>query len=150
MRLTTFTDFGLRALMRMASNPERAWSTADIADEFNISRHHLTKVMATLANVGIVETRRGSGGGAMLARPAHAISLGEVVRVLEQNQALVECFQSSGNTCIVTPVCRLKGYLAKAEDAFLKELDAHSLEDCALPPIVAGSDTPLQTIQNAL
>ena len=31
MRLTSFTDFGLRALMRMASEPDRAFSTADLA-----------------------------------------------------------------------------------------------------------------------
>lgn len=150
MRLTTFTDFGLRALMRMASNPERAWSTAEIADEFSISRHHLTKIMATLANAGIVETRRGSGGGATLSRPPSAIRLGEIVRVLERNQALVECFQASGNNCNITPVCRLKSYLGQAEEAFLKTLDAKTLADCSLQPMVPGSGVPSQEAKQSL
>ena len=139
MRLTSFTDYGLRALMRMASAPERAFSTAEIADEFGISRNHLNKVIQRLARHGFVATRRGAGGGAMLARPADEIGLGNLVRLLEKDQALVECFSSQG-ACCVTPVCRLKGKLYAAEMAFLAELDRCTLADIALPapvPVVA-------------
>ena len=132
MRLTSFTDFGLRALMRMASAPDRAFSTAEIADEFGISRNHLNKVIQRLARHGYVATRRGAGGGAMLARPAAEIGLGDLVRLLEQDQALVECFAPDG-ACCVTPVCRLKGRLYAAEAAFLAELDRSTLADIALP-----------------
>ena len=136
MRLTTFTDYGLRALMRIASDPDRSWSTVEIADEFGISRNHLTKAIAVLANAGILRTRRGSGGGATLAQPSKSIRLGHVVRVLEKDQALVECFKTSNNACTITPICRLKGYLSEAEDAFLTSLDAYTLADCMLPPSV--------------
>ncbi len=132
MRLTSFTDFGLRALMRMASAPDRAFSTAEIADEFRISRNHLTKIIQRLARHGIVTTRRGTGGGAMLARDAAEISLGEIVRLLEKDQSLVECFSPDG-ACSVFPVCRLKGKLQTAEAAFLQELDRSTLADIALP-----------------
>ncbi|RKF15349.1 Rrf2 family transcriptional regulator [Roseovarius spongiae] len=132
MRLTSFTDFGLRALMRMASAPERAFSTAEIADEFGISRNHLNKIIQRLARHGFVTTRRGTGGGATLARPASEIGLGDLVRLLEQDQALVECFSPDG-ACCVTPVCCLKGKLYAAEAAFLAELDRSTLADVALP-----------------
>lgn len=134
MRLTAFTDFGFRALMRIASEPDRAFSTAEIADEFGISRHHLTKTMAVLANAGFLTTRRGAGGGAMLARPAAQIGLGAVVRVLERDQPLVECFRVDGGACVITPQCRLKTYLSEAEAAFLAHLDDYTLADCALAP----------------
>ncbi|AZQ68659.1 Rrf2 family transcriptional regulator [Silicimonas algicola] len=137
MRLTSFTDYGLRALMRMASEPNRAFSTAEIADEFDVSRHHLNKIMQRLARRGIVATRRGAGGGAMLARPAAEIGLGDLVRLLEQDQALVECFSADGGCC-VTPICRLKHKLHYAEAAFLAELDRATLADIALPPPAAG------------
>lgn len=133
MRLTTFTDFGLRALMLISSDPNRAWSTVEIADKFGISRHHLTKVIAALANAGILKTRRGGGGGAMLALPANSIRLGRLVRVLEREQALVECYNASNNTCTITSICKLKGILGDAEAAFLTSLDAYTLSDCALP-----------------
>lgn len=132
MRLTSFTDFGLRALMRMASAPDRAFSTAELSQEFALSRHHLTKIMAALAQAGIVTTRRGGGGGAMLARPADQIGLGEVVRVLEAGQALVDCFAADGGSCSITGPCRLKARLRRAEAAFLSDLDRSSLADIAL------------------
>ena len=63
MRLTSFTDFALRALMRLAGDPDRSFSTNDIAAEFGISRNHLIKVVRDLANGGFVITQRGAGGG---------------------------------------------------------------------------------------
>ena len=136
MRLTSFTDYGLRALMRMAGAPGRAFSTAELAAEFDVSRNHLAKVISTLAGAGIVETRRGGGGGATLARPAVEIRIGEVVRLLEADQALVECF-GPGNACVLTPRCRLKARLAAAEAAFLAELDQSTLADCVYRPAPA-------------
>lgn len=133
MRLTSFTDFGLRALMRMASEPDRAHSTADLAEEFGISRNHLTKAIAAMASAGIVETRRGSGGGARLGRPADRLPLGDVVEVLERGSALVECFAADGGACVITPNCRLKGHLAEARRRFFDDLNRHTLADCVLP-----------------
>ena len=133
MRLTSFTDFGLRALMRMASAPDRGFSTAELASEFALSRHHLTKIMAALAQAGIVATRRGGGGGAVLAKPADQIRLGDIVRLLETGQPLVECFQASGGACTIMACCRLKARLRSAEAAFLADLDRSTLADVALP-----------------
>ena len=60
MRLTSYTDFGLRALMRLAAEPERSFTTDEIAGEFEISRHHLIKVVRGLAEAGYVTTQRGA------------------------------------------------------------------------------------------
>jgi len=133
MRLTSFTDYGLRMLMRMAGAPERPFSTAELAEEFRLSRNHLAKIMQCLARGGIIETRRGGGGGAALARPAGEIRLGAVVRLLEEGQPLVECFAPGGGACTIDGRCRLKVRLARAEAAFLADLDRESLADIALP-----------------
>lgn len=133
MRLTSFTDYGLRVLMRLAGAPGQTVTTEAIAAEFAISRHHLTKVVAALSGAGIVESQRGAGGGLRLARPAEAITIGEVVRLLEARQALVECFRADGGACALTPCCRLKGRLFQARAAFLRELDGATLADCAYP-----------------
>jgi Rrf2 family nitric oxide-sensitive transcriptional repressor len=138
MRLTAFTDYGLRALMRLAGEPERLFTTEEIAREFDISRHHLTKVVRELAEGGFVTTQRGAAGGFRLARAARDVSIGEVVRCLEARQALVECFRSDGGACALTPRCRLKGYLASATAAFLRELDKTSLADCVYSPRAAA------------
>ncbi len=133
MRLTSFTDYGMRMLMRMASAPDTAFSTAELADEFGLSRHHLTKIMQRLAQGGIVTTRRGGGGGAMLARAPQEVSVGSVVRLLEEGQPLVECFTATGGDCTITGCCRLKARLRSAEAAFLADLDRSTLADIALP-----------------
>lgn len=135
MRLTAFTDFGLRALMRLAGEPDRSFTTDEIATEFTISRHHLTKVVRELADAGFVRTQRGAGGGFRLARPSRSITLGEVVRTLERDQPLAECFRADGGACVLTPTCRLKKRLAAARDAFLKELESTTLADCAWPAL---------------
>jgi Rrf2 family nitric oxide-sensitive transcriptional repressor len=133
MRLTAFTDYGLRALMRLAGTPERLFTTAELAAELDISRNHLAKVVQDLSRAGYIETQRGSGGGFHLAMPARSITLGAVVRLLEQRHALVECFRADGGACTLTPQCRLKSRLGAARDAFLKELDGTTLAECAYP-----------------
>jgi len=134
MRLTSFTDYGLRALMRLAGEPERSFTTNELAREFAVSRNHLTKVVGDLAVAGFVETRRGSGGGVRLARPAEDISIGAVVRALEARHALVECFRADGGDCVLLPACRLKGRLTAAREAFLAELDGTRLSECIWRP----------------
>lgn len=138
MRLTSFTDYGLRMLMRMASAPERAFSTAELAREFGLSRNHLTKIMRRLARGGIVETRRGGGGGAILGRDPAEIRLGEVVRLLEEDQPLVECLGPGGGDCAIDGRCRLKARLRHAEARFMEDLDRSSLADIALPARAAA------------
>ena len=138
MRLTSFTDYGLRMLMRMASRPDCAFSSAELAGEFGLSRNHLAKIMQHLARGGLIETRRGGGGGAALARPASDIRLGAVVRLLEEGQPLVECLSEGGGACPLDGRCRLKTRLRSAEAAFVADLDRSTLADIALDPIRAG------------
>lgn len=132
MRLTTFTDYGLRMLMRMASAPDRAFSTAELALEFGLSRNHLAKIMQRLAHAGYVETRRGSGGGAVLARPASDIRLGTLIQLLEEDQPLVECLAADGGNCTIDGNCRLKARLRAAQATFIADLERSTLADIAL------------------
>lgn len=131
MRLTAFTDYALRTLMRLAGEPDRTFTTNEVAREFDISRNHLTKVVRELAEGGFISTQRGAGGGFRLARPAEKITLGEVVRRLEARHAIVECFRADGGGCVLTPRCQLKSKLAQAAGAFIEELDRSTLAQCA-------------------
>lgn len=137
MRLTSFTDFGLRMLMRMAGEPARAFSTAHLADELGLSRNHLAKIMQHLSRAGLIDTRRGGGGGAVLARSAADIRLGDIVRLLEEGQPLVDCFGPNGGICSIDGKCRLKARLRSAEQRFLDDLDRSTLADIALTPLTA-------------
>jgi Rrf2 family nitric oxide-sensitive transcriptional repressor len=120
MRLAAFTD-------------DELMTTPGIAGQFQIPYNHLTKVVQDLARGGFITTQRGIGGGIRLARPADAITLGQVVRFLEQRYAITECFRTDGGACLLTPRCRLKSRLAAAREVFLKELDKTSVAACAFP-----------------
>lgn len=130
-------------LMRMASAPERAFSTAELAEEFGLSRNHLAKIMQRLAGAGLIETRRGGGGGAALAMPANRIRLGTVIGLLEEGQPLVECLSADGGVCTLDPRCRLKVRLQSAEAAFLSVLDRSTLADIALEPLAPMETRPV-------
>ncbi|MFP4537137.1 MAG: RrF2 family transcriptional regulator [Dichotomicrobium sp.] len=131
MRLTKFTDFGLRALMILAGQPGRSFTTEEIAGRAGVSRNHMVKIVGELARAGFIKTRRGKGGGFMLARDAAAIRLGEVVRRLEAGSPLAECFRADGGACRLTRSCGLKGHLAVASEAFFSALDTVPLADIA-------------------
>ncbi|AEG00896.1 RrF2 family transcriptional regulator [Methylomonas methanica] len=132
MQLTQFTDLSLRLLMYLARLPEPGMATiAEIADYHQISRNHLVKVANSLTNQGFIISTRGKGGGLQLARPAHTIGLGDVVRQTEQNMNLVECFDMPNNHCRLTRNCFLKASLYEAQRAFMAVLDKYTLADAA-------------------
>jgi Rrf2 family nitric oxide-sensitive transcriptional repressor len=92
MRLTRYTDYSLRVLIYLGLQTERLSSIREIADLYGISESHLMKVVQALGQSGYVATLRGGGGGLRLAKPAHEINVGDVVRNTEDDVALVECF----------------------------------------------------------
>ncbi|CAO4139146.1 Rrf2 family transcriptional regulator [Methylorubrum aminovorans] len=131
MRLTRFTDYALRTLIYLGAREPLQGSIAEIATAYGISEHHLVKVVHRLGQLGFVRTTRGRGGGLRLGRPAAEIRIGDVVRVTEDDIALVPCFAS--DRCAIPPACRLKGVLGEALAAFLAALDHHTLADLLEP-----------------
>lgn len=128
MRLTSMTDYALRLLMYLAQQPDRLCTIAEAAQAHGISEAHLMKVTHHLGLLGWIDTVRGKGGGMRLARAPHEIGLGEVVRDMEPDFHLVECF-TSGNTCVRTGDCALTGVLHRALQDFLARLDGVTLAD---------------------
>ena len=129
MRLTQWTDYALRVLMYVAVRPDPLPTIGQIADAYQISRNHLMKVVYELGQAGYLETVRGKNGGLRLARRPEEIVLGRLVRETEPDMALVPCFDPSNAVCVLTPACKLRGALQRAQSAFLEVLDGYSLAD---------------------
>lgn len=126
MQLTSFTDYGLRALIYMASLPmDKMTNISQVSEVYGVSRNHMVKIINQLGRVGFVTAVRGKNGGIRLGKPAETIRLGDVVRALEP-LSLVNC---SSDFCHITPACRLKQVLHKGVQNFLEELDNHTLAD---------------------
>jgi Rrf2 family nitric oxide-sensitive transcriptional repressor len=126
MRLTSMTDYALRLLMYLAQQPDRLCTIAEIATVHGISEAHLMKITHQLALAGWIETVRGKGGGMRLAAVPEAINLGKVVRSMESDFQLVECF-GPGNECTITRGCRLASVMSGALQEFMAHLDGHTL-----------------------
>ena len=129
MRLTTFTDYSLRVLIYLAGRPEHRATIAEVAAAFDISEHHLVKVVQFLGREAVLLNTRGRVGGMQLARAPSAINVGRVVRRAEGANRPAECFDEETNTCALTGVCRLQRVLGDAMKAFYATLDQYTLED---------------------
>ncbi|MEN3950113.1 Rrf2 family transcriptional regulator [Iodidimonas sp. SYSU 1G8] len=129
MRLTQHTDYALRVLIHVGLKRGEASTIREISESYGVSRNHLMKVANTLGRLGFVVPTRGRGGGLVLARGPAEINIGDVVRDMEENLTLVECFRSADNTCPIAGICRLERVLAQALKSFLAVLDGVTLAD---------------------
>ena len=138
MRLTTMTDYALRLLMHVGQHRDRLCTIAEVAQVYGISEAHLMKITHQLGLAGWIETVRGKGGGMRLAREPAQINLGELVRSVEPDFVLVECL-ARGSACTLTGRCGLTRIFGSALDAFMQQLDGHTLADVLPPPRARGA-----------
>ena len=156
MRLTNYSDYALRSLMYLAikREPKTLANISDIAESYHISKSHLTKIIHQLGQLGYIESVRGKNGGIRLARAPQDINLGVLIKQIEPDFALVECFAESLPNhskgvkqqglsialideaesslkfgCVISPVCQLKGVFFEALTAFITVLERYTLAD---------------------
>lgn len=130
MKHTQHADFALRVLLYLRVGPGRRGSISDMAEAHRVSRNHLEKVVRRMVAAGLVETSRGRGGGVRLTRDPSTITVGDVVRAMEDDFAVVECL-GHARYCQVAGVCGARSVFARALDAYFEVLDLATLEDIA-------------------
>ena len=133
MRVTKHTDYALRVLVYLAARPGERASTQAVAEAYGISTNHLHKVVRALGELGYVRLFRGATGGVELAQDPGEISVGAVVRALDDDASLIECFRRETDQCVISPACSLKGALREAQEAFYSTLDPKTIGE-----VVAG------------
>jgi Rrf2 family nitric oxide-sensitive transcriptional repressor len=131
MRLTLYTDYSLRVLLYLATKNDQVVTITELADFYKISRNHLVKVVHNLGIQGYIVTTRGKNGGLRLGRPANEIVIGDVVRKMEPDFELLECFNEVTDHCVITRTCSLKHVLISARNNFLDQLDKYTVADTA-------------------
>ncbi len=83
MKLQTATRLGLYATLELARDPERTLSSAELAESFGVSTHHLAKVLRTLSTAGLVQAERGASGGYRFTGNRRRITLMDIVALFE-------------------------------------------------------------------
>lgn len=142
MRLTMFTDYSLRTLMYLSQHPDRLCTAREIAEIHGISLNHIVKVVHKLSQLGYIRSLKGKGGGIRLSRPPEELNLWELVKALEPDLTLVECFDQDHNTCRVASSCGLKSILHEAMQAFEATLKKYSVADAIAKPRFFASFLP--------
>ncbi|MGF1477116.1 MAG: RrF2 family transcriptional regulator [Geminicoccaceae bacterium] len=130
MKLTFHADYALRVLLFLRVARERRGTVAEIAKAHNVSRNHLDKVVQRMVGAGFIRTSKGRGGGVRLERDPTTIIVGDVIRAMEDDLAIVECL-GHARFCRVAGVCGARNVFAKALEAYFAVLDAATLEDIA-------------------
>jgi Rrf2 family transcriptional regulator, iron-sulfur cluster assembly transcription factor len=87
MRLQTSTTLAIFAVLELASHAERQQSVAAIGEKFDVSSHHLAKVMNELARAGMVQSVRGAGGGYQFVGNPRRTTLYDIIRLFEDVQS---------------------------------------------------------------
>ncbi|MFY7066513.1 RrF2 family transcriptional regulator [Nocardiopsis changdeensis] len=133
MRLTAFTDVSLRLVMRLAVAGEgELLTTRAVADMTSVPYTHMAKAVARLSELGVVEARRGRGGGLRLTARGRRTPVGAIVRELEGAGDLAGC--EDDPPCPLRAACRLRGALHRAREAFYASLDEVTVESLVSSP----------------
>ncbi|MEV4941412.1 RrF2 family transcriptional regulator [Streptomyces zaomyceticus] len=133
MRLTKFTDLALRAVMRLAvTAPEESATTREVAASMDVPYAHMAKVVTRLQHLGVVEARRGRGGGLVLTERGRRSSVGWLARTLEGDEEVVAC--EGDPPCPLRTACRLRGALREAQEAFYRALDPLTVAELVESP----------------
>lgn len=84
MRVSTRGDYASRALLSLALHSEEApTSVREIAERTALPQPYLEQILLALKGAGLVRSKRGVGGGYVLARDPSQILLAEIVRAVD-------------------------------------------------------------------
>ncbi len=138
MKLSTRGDYATRVIMELsAAEGPRALSVHDLADRTGISPKYLEQIMSRLRGAHLVRSRRGVHGGYELARQADALTVGEVIRLMDGPLAPSPCASQSAHVpcpqyrCPTEAECVLRGLWLDVRDAISGVLDSTTFADLA-------------------
>jgi Rrf2 family protein len=134
--LSQKTRYALRALLHLAeAEPGRSVQAAEIAAAQQVPRKYLELILLDLKKAGFIASRRGPGGGYVLARPATDISFADVLRATEGPIALVPCasinFYARCGDCHDEASCAIRRVMAQVREDAVRTLSGTSLADAA-------------------
>ncbi|HEY2142654.1 MAG TPA: Rrf2 family transcriptional regulator [Solirubrobacteraceae bacterium] len=149
MMFSTKAEYGVRVMVELARRAgEDPIPLAEIAAHDELPLAYLEHLVARLRKAGLVDSRRGSRGGYLLARPAGEITMAEVVEALEGSIAPIECISQAADGSIVCSretdpghVCPTKLLWTRVRGSIVRTLNDTTLADLVVGPQVLGEGT---------
>lgn len=144
MRLTTKSRYGLRAVIQLTidSVEDKRTTLASVAKRQCLSERYLEQIFSLLKKGGIVESIRGMKGGYYLARDPEHITVGDVLRVLEDPIEIVGCLR---DVCPKEDDCVTYSIWRKIFDCMMNCADSINLKEVVSAFFEEGNDTGERT-----
>ena len=125
MKLSSKTHYGLMACHVLAkSYPDKSVSASLLEKYIAVSGKYLEKILRMLSKRGIICASRGATGGYYLACAPKDITIGEIVRALEDDMEIIECVSKEGKC----KCCPTSNVWKKLYDGINGLLDSMTLE----------------------
>ena len=135
MNVSTKSEYGLRALIYLASKQQEAVPAREIAQEWNVPVKYLEQILKILKDASLIKAQVGVGGGYRLARAPSLITAGEVIRTLDGRVAPMGCVSSYDyEPCEFEPSCGLKTLWIRTRAAIMSVIDQTTIADLCTPP----------------
>jgi Rrf2 family cysteine metabolism transcriptional repressor len=152
MMFSTKAEYGVRVMVELARRSDgEPIPLAEIAANDGLPLAYLEHLVARLRKAGLVDSRRGSRGGYLLARPAAQITMAEVVEALEGSIAPIECISQAADGSIVCArestldhVCPTKLLWTRVRHSIVGTLRETTLADLLVTPPIADAVAGLQ------
>lgn len=127
LRVSARNHLGLILMAELASSADFL-SLQTVADRMKLSQGYLEEVAMALKQAGLIEGRKGPGGGYRLVQPAKAISIEQILTAIEGPVAMVDC-QASDKACPVEAMCSSKSMWDFLQKDVVATLRKTTLED---------------------
>jgi Rrf2 family protein len=141
LSLSKRADYALLALSHLAAaqaaDPARLVNAKEIAEQYEIPAELLAKLLQTLARSGIVASQPGPTGGYRLSRPPAAVSVAEILAVIDGPLAILPCSNGHGDSCKQFSRCTIRDPLAEIElrvKALLGQITLADVSGAGQPP----------------
>lgn len=134
MRLSATDVYAFQALGFLGTQERDRWvGSEEISEATGVARPYLVRILATLGSSAIVASKKGTGGGYALARPAAEITLRDVMRAIDGPVAPLSCVSLNWHqACVVEDRCHARSAVwMRVRDALLAALAEATVEDLA-------------------
>ena len=144
LRISKIADYGTKVMLAMAERPNYLCAATELAEVTHISLPTVSKILKILLKGKLLTSQRGSQGGYQLAKTADAITLAQIVRVLDGDIAMTECEQEMG-CCQIEDSCNVKGNWSVISHIIVDVLQNISLAQMSKP--IKSLDIPVKFYQ---
>lgn len=129
IRLSRFTDYAVLMLAELARDESARASAADLATRTNLAEPTVAKILKILNRAGLVVSTRGATGGYMIARPAHEMTVADIISAVEGPVAITACADGHDDDCSLSGVCAMNGRWSEVNAAVRGALESVTLAD---------------------